>query len=109
MSETTSAPQATTTDTPADTAPAFDPQRRATELAILDALRAVVDPELTHSLPLKVTVVTGLDALSHAIEGYWSRNHQPICDEILSNHIVFYNEGGNAVSFYYAAHSFSHV
>jgi metal-sulfur cluster biosynthetic enzyme len=26
--------------------PAFDPQRRATELAILDALRAVVDPEI---------------------------------------------------------------
>lgn len=43
-------------------------------------VHAVVDPELTHSLPLKVTLVTGLDALSHAIEGYWSRNHQPICD-----------------------------
>lgn len=43
-------------------------------------VHAVVDPELTHSLPLKVTVVTGLDALCHAIEGYWSRNHQPICD-----------------------------
>ncbi len=27
-------------------APAFDPGRRATELAILDALRSVVDPEL---------------------------------------------------------------
>jgi metal-sulfur cluster biosynthetic enzyme len=27
-------------------APAFDPQKRATELAILDALRAVVDPEI---------------------------------------------------------------
>ena len=26
--------------------PAFDPQARATELAILDALRAVVDPEI---------------------------------------------------------------
>jgi metal-sulfur cluster biosynthetic enzyme len=26
--------------------PAFDPQRRATELAILDALREVVDPEI---------------------------------------------------------------
>jgi len=26
--------------------PSFDPQRRATELAILDALRAVVDPEI---------------------------------------------------------------
>lgn len=32
-------------DTSADGA-AFDPQRRATELAILDALRAVVDPEI---------------------------------------------------------------
>ena len=30
---------------PAAAAPAFDPERRATELAILDALRAVVDPE----------------------------------------------------------------
>jgi metal-sulfur cluster biosynthetic enzyme len=28
------------------TEPAFDPARRATELAILDALRAVVDPEI---------------------------------------------------------------
>ena len=27
-------------------APAFDPARRATELAILDALRSVVDPEI---------------------------------------------------------------
>ncbi|MEO7664607.1 MAG: iron-sulfur cluster assembly protein [Candidatus Limnocylindrales bacterium] len=42
-----------TTDTadtaaPAATAaaPTFDPERRATELAILDALRAVVDPEI---------------------------------------------------------------
>ena len=30
----------------ATAAAAFDPQRRATELAILDALRAVVDPEI---------------------------------------------------------------
>jgi len=30
----------------ADGAASFDPQRRATELAILDALRAVVDPEI---------------------------------------------------------------
>ncbi len=43
---------------------------------------AVVDPELTHGLPLAVTAATGLDALSHAIEGYWSRNHQPICDAL---------------------------
>src|SRR5690242_1861011 len=34
-------------DAPAEAEPArFDPERRATELAILDALRAVVDPEI---------------------------------------------------------------
>ena len=60
MTDTTTDPNAATA--PASTAPApaadaaafdssaggapFDPQRRATELAILDALRAVVDPEI---------------------------------------------------------------
>ena len=33
-------------DAPAAEAVAFDPERRATELAILDALRAVVDPAI---------------------------------------------------------------
>ena len=46
----TAAPSATATPpTPPPTATseaAFDPQARATELAILDALRAVVDPEI---------------------------------------------------------------
>jgi alcohol dehydrogenase len=41
---------------------------------------ALVDPELTLSLPRFTTVATALDALSHALEGYWSKNHQPICD-----------------------------
>ena len=41
---------------------------------------AIVDPELTLTLPRPVTAMTGFDALSHAIEGYWSKNHQPICD-----------------------------
>src|SRR3954447_25433883 len=46
MTDTTT--ETTTSATPADEAPAptFDPERRATELAILDALRAVVDPEI---------------------------------------------------------------
>ena len=43
---------------------------------------AVVDPDLTLSLPVGVTAATALDALSHSIEGYWSKNHQPICDAL---------------------------
>lgn len=62
MTDTTTDPTAPTTasTTPSTAGPgdqpaavdasadgaAFDPQRRATELAILDALRAVVDPEI---------------------------------------------------------------
>jgi alcohol dehydrogenase class IV len=41
---------------------------------------AIVDPELTLTVPKQVVASTGLDALSHALEGYWSKNHQPICD-----------------------------
>ncbi len=37
--------QPTTTTAP-PASPAFDPERRATELAVLDALRNVVDPEI---------------------------------------------------------------
>jgi metal-sulfur cluster biosynthetic enzyme len=50
MTDTTTDPATDTTTTAATAdplaAPAFDPQRRATELAILDALRSVVDPEI---------------------------------------------------------------
>ena len=41
--QTTTKPDAAAQATPA---PAFDPATRATELAILDALRTVVDPEI---------------------------------------------------------------
>ena len=41
---------------------------------------AIVDPELTCSVPPRTTMMTGLDAMAHALEGYWSRGHQPICD-----------------------------
>src|SRR5687767_15027640 len=41
-----SASATATTAAPTTAGAAFDPQARATELAILDALRAVVDPEI---------------------------------------------------------------
>jgi metal-sulfur cluster biosynthetic enzyme len=41
---------ASSTAVPTDAGPVFDPVRRATELAILDALRTVVDPEIGMSV-----------------------------------------------------------
>jgi len=43
---------------------------------------AIVDPALTVGMPPYLTACTGFDALCHAIEAYWSRNHQPICDAL---------------------------
>lgn len=41
---------------------------------------AIIDPQLTYSMPKSVTAGTGIDVLAHALEGYWSKGHQPICD-----------------------------
>ena len=41
---------------------------------------AIIDPELTYTMPPRVTAGTGIDVLSHALEGFWSKGHQPICD-----------------------------
>ena len=64
---------------------------------------ALVDPSLTVTMPSHVTACTGLDALAHAIEGYWSKNHQPICDlmacealPLVFRHLrTAFNEPGN--------------
>ncbi|MDR1959231.1 MAG: iron-containing alcohol dehydrogenase [Planctomycetaceae bacterium] len=56
-------------------------------------LCAVIDPLLTLSMPISVTAATAMDALSHAIEGYWSKQHQPICDTLAKDaaKIIFAN------------------
>ena len=41
---------------------------------------ALVDPLLTHSLPKNLTVATGFDALTHAVEAYTCRRANPISD-----------------------------
>ena len=41
---------------------------------------AIVDPDLMLTLPRSVTVQSGLDALSHALESIWNVNSNPISD-----------------------------
>ena len=64
---------------------------------------AIVDPVLSSTVPPRTTMNTGLDALAHALEGYWSKNHQPISDlmaieagrTILANLETAYTDGTN--------------
>ena len=39
---------------------------------------AILDPDLTRSLPPRLTAATGIDALSHCIEGYLSKKDIPL-------------------------------
>lgn len=64
---------------------------------------ALIDPELTYTLPKYQTASCGIDVLSHAVEGFWSRGHQPICDALAlhASELVFkylrraYNDGSD--------------
>lgn len=53
----------------------FDPEKLVPDTAI-------VDPELTLTLPASLTASTGIDALTHAIEAYTCKVSQPITDAV---------------------------
>lgn len=54
---------------------------------------ALIDPELTYTLPPYMTASCGIDVLCHAVEGFWSKGHQPICDALAlhASELVFEN------------------
>ncbi|MGR2769685.1 phosphonoacetaldehyde reductase [Photobacterium ganghwense] len=42
---------------------------------------AICDPQLTYQLPVSLTIQTGLDALSHALESLWNKHRNPLSTE----------------------------
>lgn len=49
---------------------------------LIAARTALVDPELTMTMPPSVTASTGVDALTHAIEAYTAKVAEPISDAV---------------------------
>ncbi len=62
----------------------FTDQKTGTKMPMVHPLfwpdLALVDPELTYTLPPAVTASTGMDAFCHGMEAYWNRDSLPICD-----------------------------
>ncbi len=55
-------------------------QKRTVASFLICPRIAIVDPLLTVTMPKQITANTGMDALSHAVEGYLSLKSQPITD-----------------------------
>jgi len=84
---------------------------------------AVLDPEVTASMPGKLTAATGMDALTHAIEAYVDKEWSPASDamalhaiRLISNNILqacahpedLQARGGMLVGSFLAGIAFSH-
>ena len=75
----------------------FDDREAKTKLGAVSfhlvADLALIDPELTASMPPSITAATGCDALVHAVEGFLATNATPITDLLAleSLRLVFHN------------------
>ena len=56
--------------------------KRSLRSDLIFARCAIIDPELTLTLPAKMTAETGMDALTHTIEGYTSKNSNSFTDSM---------------------------
>jgi len=54
---------------------------------------AILDPNLTTTMSRELTITTGLDALSHAMEAIWNINHVALSDAMASKAISILRSG----------------
>lgn len=57
-------------------------EKLSADHAALYPRRALILPALTASLPPRLTLSTGLDALSHALEAFWARATDPLAQSL---------------------------
>lgn len=61
----------------------FDEKRKySVEASWLCPSQAAIVPEFTSSMPVRLTLSTGLDALSHALEAYWAKSSNEMVREL---------------------------
>jgi phosphonate metabolism-associated iron-containing alcohol dehydrogenase len=67
--------------------------KRSLSHSTLYPMASWIDPKLTLTLPEDVTATSGLDALSHAMEAIWSKNHTPPTDALAAAavHLIIEN------------------
>ena len=53
---------------------------------------ALLDPELTLTLPRHETLYTGLDAISHALESLWNKNRTPVSEGFALHALTLANQ-----------------
>ena len=53
----------------------------------------ILDPVLTTTMPSELTIATGLDALSHAVEAIWNIHHVALSDAMASKAISILRSG----------------
>ena len=58
------------------------PKKHSIEASYLLPEEVWIVPELTHTLPPKLTLSTGLDAVCHAAEAYWAKPSTPLVKEL---------------------------
>ncbi len=56
--------------------------KKTTHNPVFQPTACIVDPALTMTVPARTTLITGLDAFTHAIEAFWSVRHSALTDAL---------------------------